>query len=128
MNNKNIDFEDELDKGFEFLKDLKFEQALEIFDEVLEKDPVNLDAWYFKAITYRNLKQHENELLCYDKIIKIDPDEAVWYNKGFVLSSLGRFTDAIECYETALNIDPNHPYAEIRMRIVLKKLDYEERP
>lgn len=122
MDNKNIDYEDELNKGFELLKDLKFEQALEIFDKILETDSVNLDAWYFKATTYRNLKQYENELLCYDKIIKIDPDEAAWYNKGVALSSLGRFTDAIECYEEVLKINPNDSDALLNQGIAFHSL------
>ena len=67
----------ELEKGFELIKNLKFEQALEIFDKVLEKKPVNLKAWYFKASALHNLKKFEDELLCYDKMMEIEPSEAV---------------------------------------------------
>jgi len=112
----------ELEEGFELIKNLKFEQALEIFEKILEKKPVNLKAWYFKASALRNLKRFEDELLCYDKMMEIEPSEAVWYNKGSALSSLGRHEEAIDCYKEVLKIIPDDNEALLNQGISFHNL------
>ena len=120
---ENENFNDmELEKGFELIKNLKFEQALEIFDKVLEKNPVNLKAWYYKTSALHNLKKFEDELLCYDKMMEIEPSEAVWYNKGSVLSSLGRHEEAIDCYKEVLKIIPDDNEALLNQGIAFHNL------
>jgi tetratricopeptide (TPR) repeat protein len=71
------------------------------------------------------LERHEKAIECYDTALEIDPSDADALSfKGYNLELLNKFDEAIECFESALNIEPNHPYAEIRMRIILRKLEF----
>jgi tetratricopeptide (TPR) repeat protein len=103
--------------------------ALDSYEKALEIDPLDTNSWFLKGTVFQNIERYEKAIECYEKLLEIDPytTDARSF-KGFNLEQLDNYDEAIECYETALNIDPNHPYAEIRMRIVLKKLDYKERP
>jgi tetratricopeptide (TPR) repeat protein len=119
--NQNL-YDKELRKGHELMMDLKFEQALEIFDLVLKKDPANIIAWYDKVSALHNLKKFEDELRCYDKIMEIEPSEAVWYNKSVALNSLGRHEEAIECFKEVLKIVPDDNEALLNQGIAFHNL------
>ena len=121
MEDKNPNRDHKLDQGIELVKKLKFEEAIEILDEYLEVNPINLDAWYFKATAFHNLHQYEEEIQCYDKIVGIKPDEAAWYNKGFALGLLGRYSEAIDCYENLLEINPKDRDALEQKSLLLRK-------
>jgi len=74
------------------------------------------------------LERYDKAIECYDKAIEIDPKDADSMSfKGFNFELLNKYDDAMECYELALNVDPAHPYAEIRKRIILKKIEFNER-
>ncbi len=127
MENKNPNREHEVDKGIELIKKQKFEEAIEIFDKYLEIDPVNLDAWYFKATALHNLNQFEDEILCYDKIMEIEPSTAAWYNKGFALGILGKYEEAIECYKKVLELNPEDAEAWLNQGLAFYNLQkFEE--
>jgi len=56
--------------------------------------------------------QHKDALKLYEKIVKIDPNDADGYvNIGLVYNSMERAEDAIKAYETALKLDPENVFA-----------------
>ena len=79
--------------------------------------------WYNKGVTLTDLCEHNAALECYDKALKICPEnEYAWHNKGFTLMALDRYEEALECYNKALKIDPYHEFANNNRELVLKKL------
>ena len=63
--------------------------------------------WLHKGVSLGALARHEEAIVCYDKALAIDPQDAyAWNNKGVSLAALGRRDEAIICYERALVIDP----------------------
>ena len=64
--------------------------------------------WRNKGGALYSLGKYDEAIECYDKAIKIDPDNSVvWNNKGLALNSLGKYDEAIECYDKAIKIDPD---------------------
>ena len=54
------------------------------------------------------IMEYEKEIECYDKVLKIDPnDVSAITNKGLALDNLGRYEEAIFYYNKALEIMPN---------------------
>ena len=48
------------------------------------------------------LERHEEAIGCFDKVIRIDPEDYVaWRNKGRSLKELGRDDKAKECFAKA---------------------------
>ena len=65
-------------------------------------------AWFDKGKSYHDQKRYEEALECYDKALKIKPDDArIWNNKGVDLVELKRYEEALECYDKALKIKPD---------------------
>lgn len=73
-----------------------------------------LDAvqWNNKGASLWALGQHEDALVCYAHVLKINPHYTqAWSNKGASLWALGRREEALYCYDRALEINPH--YAEV---------------
>jgi tetratricopeptide (TPR) repeat protein len=59
-----------------------------------------------KGIALYNLGRYEEAIVCYDKLLEINPkDVDALYNKGVALSDLGRYGEAIVCYDKLLVIN-----------------------
>ena len=51
----------------------------------------------------------ENALICYDKLLQIEPDnELVLFNKAITLSKMERSNEALKLYDTVLQINSNY--------------------
>lgn len=96
-----------LHKGMDQVKRVKFEEAIEFFDQVLEMNPQNADAWNNKGVVLYQMGEAVGALTCYDEALKADPEslEAL-RNRGFVLRAMGRFEEALEVYERIATGEP----------------------
>jgi tetratricopeptide (TPR) repeat protein len=55
--------------------------------------------WFNKGYALIQLEKYEEAIECYDKAIKIEPNDALaWDTKGIALVNLGKNNEAIECY------------------------------
>ena len=96
-------------KGIDKVKQQKLEEAIELFDRVLEINPKNTEAWNNRGVALFQLGKGEEAIKCYDRALQIDPNflEPL-RNKGFVLRTLEKFDSALECYDRliATEADP----------------------
>ncbi|CAD8155530.1 unnamed protein product [Paramecium pentaurelia] len=141
-------------KSYALNDDKKFQQAIELCEQILKGQPQNLHALYrkqyeqaiscidlalknnpnysigysIKGICLRSLKKYEDAIICYDKAIQIDPNDAFSYNnKGDSLANLKKYEDAIICYDKAIQINPNYAFAYNNKGICLRSLKkYED--
>ena len=90
-----------------------------------EYDDVNK---YFKeGNSLFSLGKYEEAIVCYGKVIEIDPDNAYAYNnKGTSLGKLGKDEEAIKCYGKAIEIDPDYAKACNNKAVSLLKLGRKE--
>ena len=70
------------------------------------------------------LGEHQEAIACYDKVLEINPRDAIaWHNKGVVLSNLGRHQDAVEAYENFIKFAPAHDAAQVaEVKAIIQKL------
>jgi len=94
-------------KGMDRVKRNEFEEALEFFDQVLEMNPENADAWNNKGVALYGMGRPEEALICYDRALATDPEnrEAL-RNRAFVLRAMARFEEALEAYEKIIYDEP----------------------
>ena len=60
------------------------------------------DAWHNKCNALARLERHEGAIECYDKAIRLTPEDyGAWYSKGESLKELGRDDKAEECFAKA---------------------------
>lgn len=90
----------------------KDQEAIAIFQRIIELDPENYKAFYNLGITYENLEMFEKALKNLKKALEINPEHKFsYYNIGLIYETQERLEDALGFYNKALEIDPKFLYA-----------------
>ncbi len=94
-------------KGMDRVKRKEFEEAIKLFDQVLEMNAENADAWNNKGVALYSMNRPEEALEAYDRALAADPEnmEAL-RNRAFVLRAMERFEEALETYERIIYDEP----------------------
>ena len=86
-----------------------YEEALKVYDKIIEVNPKYAGFWKNKGIFLSTLQRPLEALECYDKGLQLDAKNAgIWYNKGFLLASLGRDKESSECLQRSIELDPKY--------------------
>ena len=67
------EIQDLVAKGQSFMKDGKFNDALDFFEQALFLNQDDPDLWNHKGIALRSMGRYEEAMECFDKSLKIDP-------------------------------------------------------
>lgn len=83
----------------------RYSELLDYCSLILDKDPLNLDALKYKTYSFYFLRKYNKAILCYDKLIKLEPSNPSHYaGKSKTLEKMHKFAEAKTCYEQARNI------------------------
>ena len=111
----------------------KYKFAIEKYNAVLNFNPENIFALYYKGNALKNLGLRESEakarsfyqkaLECFDSLLKLNPKhvEAI-YNKGNTLKYAGKDQEAIACYDDVIKLDPSFASAYNNKALILRDL------
>jgi len=90
-------------KGMDKVKRMEYQEALEIFDRVIEINPKIPEAWNNRGVALFRLGRAEEAVESCDRSLAIDVEnlEAL-RNKGFALKSLGRLEEALQAYDVVI--------------------------
>jgi len=92
----------------------KYEEALEIFDDVIINNKKIAKAWDFRGVALKKLNRLKESEESFKQAINIDPDKLIYYLKlGEVYGTTEQFEKAIEQFEFVINREPNHLIALI---------------
>ena len=115
-------------EGYLLTRQQKWEAAAKAFDEALDLNPQNAEAWGNYAILkkerFNSLAQPDAALLRQaleyaDNAIRFDPDIVRTFNtKGVVLKKLGRYEEAARAYAHALELNPDHGEAHENLGVL----------
>ena len=98
----------------------KFNDALAIFDQILEIDPNNVKALNHKGTLLVNKEIFQQSLEYFDKAFMIEPNNIkILKNKAIALSHLNQYAKAISTYENILELEPTNEWAEIQRNDLL---------
>ena len=102
--------EQELKEGDTYYRARRYEEALAVYDRVIQMDPRDARAYSNKGNALRKLKRNKEALEAYERALTIEPRSAfVWISKGKIFYSSKRFDEALVAYNHALAINPNNP-------------------
>jgi len=99
--------------GRQLYQDGEIDAAIEIFRDVLKKDPNNVNAMHHLAVAYWRDKQRadDGEALL-RRAAQIAPDfTAAWMTLGALLMDISRPVDAISAYAKATKLEPKNAEA-----------------
>jgi stress-induced-phosphoprotein 1 len=98
------------EKGNEYYKEQKWNEAIQEYTEALKRNPENIKALSNRANAYAKLMDFGRALEDAEKAIKIDPKFVKPYiRKGLVQHFLKQYHKALQTWEQAAELDPNNP-------------------
>ncbi len=82
----------------------RYEEALSVFEQVIQLDANDPDGWNGKGIMLEELRRYGEALATYDQLILLSPTNAYgWDRKAGALLGLQHYQEALACYEQALS-------------------------
>ena len=116
------------DEGTELFQNGNYNQANEIYDQILEITPNNISTLNMKGIAYSNMEMHSKSLKYFYKVLENDPDNArALLGMGVGFGNLGEYSESLIFLEKADKIKPNNTVIQNYKEIIentLKKYPY----
>jgi tetratricopeptide (TPR) repeat protein len=86
----------------------RYEEALEAFEQAIQRDGNYANLWNSKGNVYGDLKDYEQALYSYEQAIQRDEKFAYpWNGKGNIYNKLKDYEQALYCFEQAIQRDEN---------------------
>lgn len=105
----------------------KYPEALKKYEQALLIDKKSSRAYYEIGYTYQAMKQYDNAIKAYDKVIKMgEKDETMllsYMNKASILDDAGKPKEAIKLYKKGIEIYPNHYLLHFNLGITSFRLN-----
>lgn len=118
LNPDSIEARDELGKVLIRLD--KFEEAIDVFNDILKIDADNYPAWYNKANALMKQNRWKEAVFSYKEAIGIKPDcYKSYYNMAVALEENGDKNEAIDAYRSAIEINADFTDAYNNLGILL---------
>lgn len=101
----------------------KYNEAVVIYRELIELEPVNPMAHGELGTTFVKLKDLDAAQACYQRALELDPGYVpALYGLGNVCLKQRRFTKAKACFTGALELAPDHTNCHFGMTIACRQL------
>ena len=101
--------EDGVKKGDELYENGSYEEAADAYDEAIQMDPSDADAWFGKGNSIKIIYKSDANLTILHEVLGFDPQYAdAWAARGHVTSTTRRVEEAAEAYEMALQLYDEH--------------------
>jgi tetratricopeptide (TPR) repeat protein len=116
--------EEQLAAGMAAMEKGNSAEALELFDSIIESDPANAQALYFKGCACSETGQFLDAIAAYERCIEHAGDRASLplFNMGIAYQELGEPGKAIESFQQAIASDPTMADAWINIGRLLDDL------
>ncbi len=110
-------------KAKKYSQSNEMDKALLTYDEIIDIEHENYEAYFHKALINSKLKNFEIALSNYDLAIEIKPDfEEAYVNRGVILSTLMNPIEALKSFDLAIKFKSNHAIAYNNKGNVLTEL------
>lgn len=97
----------------------KLSDAIEVYSEVIKKNPKAAEAYNWRGIAYDDLGQTDKALQDFSKAIEISPNYADAYNnRGEIYRKKKMYREAITDYMKAVQLEPNFAEAHYNLGMV----------
>jgi len=92
-----------------------YNDALKIYDKILDVDVTNPEAWNLKGLVHYEQKNYSKALDAVEKAVESDPTYGMaWYNKACFLSLVNQVPESLEALKRSIEIDVKNARKSIR--------------
>lgn len=118
---------DEIIKGLGYMAINDFDSALTSFNEAIDINSKNQNAWYNRGVVLMYKGENEKAIEAFNISNEINETFASYINLGVSLNNQGKYEEAIEYHKKAIEIDPGYSNGWNNLGIALANLgEYEE--
>ena len=104
-----------------------YAQALNLFDDILEVEPSNVNALIGKAVAYRRSGKPQEAVNCLDLVLGVQPNNAsALLNRGNILLAQGDLEGALDAYDHLTQLYPDDEEAWAAQGDVLVKMGRDD--
>ena len=97
-----------VNKGMEYGKQGKFNEAITEFNKAIEIDPNSYNAYFNRGIAHKYVGDYDQAIVDYSKVVEINPKaDNAYTNRGNIYAEKGDYDRAISDYNRAIEINPN---------------------
>lgn len=116
------------EEAYNLAKKGELQNALELFEKALQKDPGQPDIYSDRGVSYLHLKMKTEALADFDLCIEIQPDYSYRYSsRAYARDFFGDTAGAIEDYERAVALDPDDSIAYNNLGLLQEKIGYNKK-
>ncbi len=120
--------EEYFQRGNEFIKAGRLEEAVGEYQRTLELEPENVDALTNLGVVYYNLGQLDEAIAQYSKAIEIAPNDAdIHSNLAAAYVQTNQLEKALEEYSTAVELNPDLAEAYFGLGVVYLQLGQNDK-
>ncbi len=113
-----------VNEGWKMYSQGDYKKVFEIFDEAVNLNPNNAEAYAGRGTTYDDLKQYDAAIADYNKAIELGLNSSWIYNNRGVsyMEGLKQYEKALADYNKAIEIDQNNVFAYSNIGFVYQEL------
>ncbi len=101
--------QEQFDEGSKFFEKKDFKNALNLFKNVVRKNPKRPKIWLLVGYCYQHLNDYENALIAYKKGRELEPSyHGYLIQIGYILGQLKKDKEAVEIYQQLTSEQPNN--------------------
>lgn len=116
--------ENSLNRAIQHYEEKNYDQAIALFEQLLQKNPNNVTVHHFLGNAYFRKKRYSKASQQYEKVLTIDPQNAdAFENLGVIYANQGDFSHAIRHWENLLRIAPHRKDIRDSIRRAKKHLE-----
>ncbi|SRR5579884_1080234 len=116
-----------LQEAYQLYRRQHTEEALAVYDRVLQSDSLNTEAWQGRGLTQASSGQHSAALESFEHALQLNPGLVTALNgKGTALNMLNRNKEALDVFEQAIRLDAKNAIAWNGKGAVLNALGQPE--
>ena len=112
----------------ELFQNGNYNQAIVIYDQILESEPNNISTLNMKGIAYSNMEQYTKSLKQFYKVLESNPENArALAGMGVGFGNLGEYSESLSYLKKADEVNPNNTVIKNYKNIIentLKKYPY----
>jgi ATP-dependent Clp protease ATP-binding subunit ClpC len=118
------DLEELFEKANDFYYNNDYDNALKIFNEILEKDAKNFQSLQKIAQIELARGNLQKSAEYYEKYLEINTEDAnVWNDVGNVYFDMPDFENAIRCYKKSIEVDQDYYWAYYNIGLAIEEKD-----
>lgn len=112
-------------QALDLLKARQYDEALLIFNQLLDKEPMDANILSERGVCYLHMNNKEASLADMDQAVHLEPLKSYRYSsRAYTRSFFGDLTGGIEDYKKAIELDPEDAIAHNNLGLLEEKLGY----